>query len=451
MIQRLINFLTSTREKNGENKTELKKKYNIIYQELIEEDNSIFKIKEGYWGVLNKKEEILIDPIYDSVAYNSLKKWFVCTNFNAKIKDAKWTYYFHNTKGVFIKKISDYNAIRIDDGGNIFCRINLKKEAKSKVSGKQKVDIYKYGMLDNNFNEIIKPIYESLGSLSTDLLVAKENGLYGIITIKEEKILNFICTKLIGSFNDKKNVLAKIDGIFYNIGKNGKKIKQFSFSHLLFPRSNTYGAPTKTSRDKFKVIVNGIQMKDSDEYFTVDEMNEYKGKWGVIDNGGNSLIKSNYDFIDFFRDNRYLKAFIGEMEFPIDEDGNILMKNSLCGVIDYKENIVVPIKFNWIEEIGKELWAVNLGGQVFFSNEYQEEYWTVKGGKWGVMNNQSKLIVPIEYDCIMLNWFRIKDYIFVQKGTSRFDGELSYNVFKFNGQQIVKNKPNYKNHIFHKG
>jgi len=58
--------------------------------------------------------------------------------------------------------------------------------------------------------------------------------------------------------------------------------------------------------------------------------------------------------------------------------------------------------------------------------------------------------VPIEYDTIMLNWFRVKDFVFVQKNTAHFNGELAYDVFDFNGKKIERNKPNYKEHMFYK-
>jgi len=58
-----------------------------------------------------------------------------------------------------------------------------------------------------------------------------------------------------------------------------------------------------------------------------------------------------------------------------------------------------------------------------------------------------KLITPVQYDTIDLSWFRVKDYIFVQNGAEYFNGRSKdYDVYTFQGERIVRNKPNPKNH-----
>jgi hypothetical protein len=62
----------------------------------------------------------------------------------------------------------------------------------------------------------------------------------------------------------------------------------------------------------------------------------------------------------------------------------------------------------------------------------------------------TKLITPIEYDVIKKNWFRIKDYIFVQNGKNYFDdNSTEYDVFTLDGKKIEANKPKPKDYTYY--
>ena len=61
------------------------------------------------------------------------------------------------------------------------------------------------------------------------------------------------------------------------------------------------------------------------------------------------------------------------------------------------------------------------------------------------------MVVPIKYDVIMKNWFRVKDLIIVQNGTKYFDGTLHYDAYSFEGKKLDGKRIDYKNHIYYKG
>ena len=104
--------------------------------------------------------------------------------------------------------------------------------------------------------------------------------------------------------------------------------------------------------------------------------------------------------------------------------------------------------YNWIDEISPTLFKVNIGGKVIYNNEYQENYWMATGGKWGVVDEEGKIIVPIEYDNIMTNWFRVKDVIIVQNGANVFNPNIEYDAYELNGNKITNRKVNYLEHIY---
>lgn len=97
------------------------------------------------------------------------------------------------------------------------------------------------------------------------------------------------------------------------------------------------------------------------------------------------------------------------------------------------------------------LFRVNIGGEVVYNDDYQEEYWMALGGKWGVINEKGQVIVPIKYDNIMINWFRVKDLIIVQNGAKRFDAKLDYEAYDLVGSKIIDREINYLNHMYYNG
>jgi len=185
------------------------------------------------------------------------------------------------------------------------------------------------------------------------------------------------------------------------------------------------------------------------EDYEIDDMFNYSGNWAILDEIGNVIIEPQFAFIDFFRSSEYYKVAEGKLNFDFNSDDKWVVKGVNWGVIGNDNSELIPTEYDWIEEISENLFAVNIGGTVFYNDNYQEEYWTVKGGKWGVRNKNHKEIVPVEYDSIMLNWFRVKDFIFVQKNTVQFNGDLDYDVFDFKGRKVERNKPNYKEHMFY--
>jgi hypothetical protein len=245
----------------------------------------------------------------------------------------------------------------------------------------------------------------------------------------------------------RKNIMKDFSLTFFE--KTSKKMQDLPYSYILPARSNTYAAPDKTNQRKFKAILQGTL---GDDNFSDFEMLYYQGKWGILDEVGKEFIPCQYVYIDFFRNPSYFKVAMGELTLDFEENSHhIFCTGGKWGVINTENQVIVPLIYEWVEEIHETLWAVNIGGKVFYNDDYQEDYWTVRGGKWGVVNAKGKLIVPPQYDVYMKNWFRVKDFIFVQNdnNTPYFDDKKPFDVYDFEGNQIINNKPKPKNHIFY--
>ena len=403
----------------------IQERFKVIYSEHKKENLAIFRAENQKWGVIINDSELLITAEYDSMGFYESKECLLAVNFEEDKNDKYWSYHLYSINGTLIGQTSDYASLTIDDLGCIFCR-------RDKL----------VGLLDDHLNELIPPKYTSLRSLGKGLFQARKDGLYGIIDHKDRLVYGFQITQILGRFSPF--LLIQEQGHHYQIDSSGKKKKSLRYSHILKPTSNTYAAPSTQDRDKFKVIVDG---KQSNEDLEIDDLFNYSGKWGILDPAGAEIIPPTYDYIDFLRSPAYYKVAKGAMTIVLEEEW--MIKGGKWGIVSKSGDTILDTIFDWVEEISENLFAVNIGGSLFYNDDYQTDYWTVRDGKWGVFNQQGMEVVPIEYDCIMLNWFRVKDYLFVQKGSQQFNGELAYDVYDFDGNQMKSDHFDYRKYRFY--
>lgn len=414
---------------------DLQQKHQVKYSEYRGDEITTFKNEDDQWGAFHKNA-IIVPPVYDSIYYDTTHRFFKCVRFHGTHPNTGWTYEYFNQEGHKIAALENIGYMRVDDYGQHFYRLPNR---------------YLWGVMNKNFRVLMEPIYEDISALSATLYKAKVNGLWGIIDQKKNIVLEFKASEIIGNFSNT-GVLAEIDQHYFQINSHGQIMQELPFTFLLKPSSNSYWWRHEQDKEKLKSVVNGKKREETDDFYPFDELTEYTGQWGIVDQVGKVLIEATYDYIDFFGLSKNYKVFRGVISFSEDNNSfKTLLKGAKCGVITPKNEILIPIMYDWINEIAENLWAVNLGGTVFYNDEYQEDYWTVKGGKWGVINQHSQIIVPVQYDNLMTNWYRIKDLIIVQNGAPSFDHNLAYDAYDFAGNQLDSSKISYKNHIFYNG
>ena len=421
----------------------IKRKFKIVYSELLFDNITIFKNNDEKWGVLtsNKKfglltsYDYLVKPIYNSVGFNKEFKLIEAVKYEDNVwNQDKNTFLYFDINGVLIWQSKKGESVRIDNFGNIL----LTSENKT-------------GLLDKTFNLKIEPKYQRLNSLNNNFFKTLKNGKYGIINQDDLTILNFEFNEILNAV-ERNRVIVKKNENYLSFDFENSSLTKLPYSKILNASSNTYKAPSPESFTYYKSIIN---LKENTEYNEQDfAMIRYQGKWGIIDGAGDVIIPNDYCFVDFLRNPKYFKVGIGEIEVVEyeDEEENYrtTIKNVKWGIIDINNNIIVPIEYDWIDEVESTVWVVFKGGTVFYNDDYQEDYWTIKNGKLGVYN-LNKLVTPIEYDVIKTNWFRIKEYIFVQNGKSKYfdDNSTDYDVFTIEGKKIETNKPKPKDFTYY--
>jgi len=413
----------------------IKNRFQIIYSELVCDNITIFKNRSEKWGALIETKKFgifanyqyLVTPVYNSIGFNKIVNLIEAVKYeNDKWNRDENTFYFFSIDGKLKWKSEKGTSVSIDRNKYI-------------ISCKDK----KYGLLDADFNTLILPTYDKLISLEGRCFIACKNHLYGIIDLKESIILDFNYSDIFTTAYNSKAIVKDLNGKYFSFDFKKDLLISLPYNKILPASSNSYKAPSVGSFNQFKSIINCVEIEYEDL-----EMKRYKGKWGIINADGSIKIPNEYDYIDFLRNPQYFKVCKGDLQFRIEEDDSRLIAfNAKWGVVDINNNIIVPIEYDWVNELEATIWAVYNGGEVFYNDDYQEEYWTIKGGKLGVYN-LNKLITPIEYNSVKTSWFRVKDYIFVQNGNEYFDeNTMDYHVYTFEGEKIEKNKPNPKKYF----
>lgn len=420
----------------------IKQKFQIVYSKLLYDNITLFKNSSNKWGILttiktiwqSAKYAYLLDPIFNSLEYNQDLGLIQGIKYEKDISDNnKKIFFYFDIKGNEIWQSNEGESVNTDKFKNIFLRRNNK-----------------IGLLDQLFNLLIEPKYDSLIAITENILKARQDDKYGIVNRNDIIILGFEFDYIFETSTNNKIIVEK-DSKYFCFNIDNYSLSELPFKKILKASSNSYKAPSQGSLNLYKSIINLEENKYYKEHNW--EMLQYYGKWGIVNSAGEIVIPNSYCFIDFLRNPNYFKVGLGNIEIKEYTDANqtnrISIKNVKWGIVDNHNNVIVPIEYDWIDEVESTIWVVHKGGRVFYNDDYQEDYWTIEKSKLGVYNLE-KLITPVQYDTISKNWSRIKDYIFVQNGKPFFDINLStYDVYTLDGIKIEDNKPYPKNHLYY--
>lgn len=214
----------------------------------------------------------------------------------------------------------------------------------------------KYGVIDNNENQIIENKYFFLSYLWEDYFIAKNENYFGIINSSNEIILNFEFDSL-----QKVEQTNIIEGLKNNkkiyLNKNLKQIKEFEDIKRKLENNylKLYSINQKELMylDKDGNIIENIDYLNT-KLFAKDE----NGKWGFINKAGEFIVDAKFDYVTEF--NKY--GFAG------------IMKDGKWGVIDENGNVIEEPKYELSDEdlptfIGK-YYETYLGyGEKFYKDE----------------------------------------------------------------------------------
>lgn len=341
--------------------------------ESIKQYNYFVLKQNDFYGVIDKKGNIIIEPQYSEVKIpNPEKGIFVCyQEENTKI--------FNERKEEILEQYNDVQPIRLK---NIVSDLMYEKSVlKYEKDGK-------YGLISFEGKEITKPIYDEIDSLSykEGELLVKQGEKYGVINIKGNNLVAIAYdTIAVDEYYTDENhyqnagyiVSVKTEeGYRYGyLNKKGKKILETEYNE----------------------ISRVTEIQDNENCYLISAKN---GQYGVTKNE-EEIVPNEYQSIRYDVTN---KVFVIE-------------KSRKYGITNMEGKLIVPVQYNQIDITGIYLYAQNEQGTTVYnsngtqanidanvsilntSNEkYKIRIDNENGTKYGVINKEGKQLIEEKYN-----------------------------------------------------
>lgn len=329
--------------------------------------------KDGRYGVISAKGDIIIEPIYDSVKIpNPEKAVFICDKENKTV--------VLNEKGEEIfKQYEEVSAISIN---GIVSNLPYEKRVL-----KYKED-EKYGLIDYNGKVITKAIYEEIKGLEnkeSELLV-KKDGKYGVVNDRGDKLIKEEYDNIqADGYYTEEDKYALSGYIINNRTNNG-----YRYGYINYKLE-------KVLKTEYNEVSRILEIADGQNVYIIASKN---GKYGVIKNN-KTLINCDYQDIEYDATNNLFK----------------LQRNLQYGVADITGKSILPVQYKELEFKGVYIQVLenNKEDYTYFNSEGDEiketKYTTIlktseanyyitinKEGLYGIINKNQKELVENKYN-----------------------------------------------------
>lgn len=370
----------------------------IIYDDVYYAENNIIIVtKENKFGVLDTLNKSILPVKFD----------YIYTSNNliiARTKEKSDIYNFQGKKlsNLSFSEISDFiynkaiitfhnkSTSIIDNIGTILLKsdknYNFKKVLNNNLYIIKSNQNSKEGVLNSKEDIIIKCKYDELKLVKT-FYIAKSKNKKGFISLTDSILKPIIYDEIFFSNLDEAVTFGD-----NNIGDNFIVIKDNLFGVLnpsvvkdVIPLNYKY---INTLFDSYYIVQNnenknGLFFKNGEKILNEDYKfyNVFENSIFTTKNNKAFLVKleeNKFKEIEIFVD-EFVK-FKDELEFA--KNANQIFKSKgKFGVINYKNNVIIPCEYELIENI-------------YLSKEFIVK----KNNKFGIVNSENKVIVEIEYD-----------------------------------------------------
>src|SRR5436190_5139696 len=273
----------------------------------------------------------------------------------------------------------------------------------------------------------------------------KNKNLYGFVNYKSKVMIAYQFDTVYANF---KNGFAKVGknkqaGV---IDKKGKVIIPFDFKEIgelsksVIPvkdNSGLWGFYNHEGEKISEVIFQNYRYGGKGKIIV-----QRYGKWGIINDQGQVLLDFNYRAIQFISDKTYHVWKVASWTVRNSKNENLI-------VLDFDSLRYAGEGMYRFSIIGKQ-GLVDAKGNIVVGTEYEEinnfRYGLskVKKNKFGVINNQTKIIIPFQYDEILIDslFIRVK-VVEVIKG----EAKGRWGLYDHKGNLLIKPKYSVLNEI----
>jgi hypothetical protein len=385
-------FEVAENSKKGYIDINSKIKIPIIFDDVFYVEKNLIRIKtKEKYGVLDTLNNIILPPKFKNISFDNnliiAKTGEIKNLYNYKGKQlnnfqiseiSKYT----NNKA--IATLQDNSNLIINNHGDIILK-HIKGYSYERVLNNSLFLINnnlnsKKGILNSSGEFMVQCKYDEIIQTET-FFIAEKNNKKGIISLTDSIIKPFIYDHIHSTSYDstvsKKNYLVKKNGLFGVINPNKK--------------NDIIPIKYKSNKTLF------------DHYYIVENT---ENKNGLFLKNGEKILNQEYKFYNVFektifatKDNKQFLINLNgenynETEILVDKfikhkdiyglpesDNQIFMLKSKFGVINNKRHIVIPCKYDFIENI-------NL----------TKQFLVRKNNKFGIVDSENRIIVDIEYD-----------------------------------------------------
>lgn len=345
----------------------------------IEQYNYFVLKQKGKYGVIDREANTVIEPEYKDIKIpNPEKAVFVCEQGdNIKVLNEKRE-----------EILTEYNKAQPIRLKNISSDLMYEKSVlKYETDGK-------YGLVDFEGNEITKPIYDEIDSISykEGTLIVKQNEKYGVINIKGKEIVSCKYDEIKVDEYYTEQDHYKYAGYITLI----KTQEGYRYGYLNY-KGNTI------LDTQYNEVSRITEIEDNNNEYLICAKN---GQYGVLKNK-EQLIGNEYQSIQYDENN---KIFVIE-------------KSKKYGIANFDGKIVVPIQYNEIDVTGIHIYAKDEHDITVFDN------------------NGTK--VDMEADVTILNTNNEKYKIRIN-----YEGNNKYGVISNEWKQLIEEKYNYIEYLY---
>ena len=298
--------------------------------------------KNGKWGLINTKGEVLADCIYEEFFIPHLALLFYNDIATVK-KDGLWG--FLNKKGKPITSFI-YEAVGSTDFDSpefisTFCGgMAVVKKGE------------KWGAIDTNGKERVPFIYDYISNYRAESTIVQQDEKWGYINKNGEIVIPIIYDEI--KWIERGLCPVKKDSLWGFLNERGEIVVPMMYDDILISEMIS--------------IDGGLWFFSQDGYCAVKK----NGKWGLIDKDNNIVISFEYDGIKFTSNGLDVWCYFS--------DGFLSVRKGKFWSVVNKDGLNhIPFEYDDVA-----IWSE---GNVCVK----------QNGKWGLLDSLGKQLVPIEH------------------------------------------------------
>ena len=335
----------------------------------VETDSELYVVSSNdFFGIINRNGDFIFDTLYQDISL--LNDGFVCAQ-----KDS--LYAFYDRSGVKLtEEVYDF-VLNFNSG---VCPVS--------INGKR-------GLLDLDLQLVIPCIHEAIYPFSDSLFIIVNNDNFRQLCNRDGRVINDSLFQEIHRTENGIALCVKDDKIGY-LDKNGKQIIENRFEpyvdyDLL---GNFIDGRAIVYNDKFGIIDSTGEFLLKPKYKFIKNLIDYFGVqkdegWAIMNGAYRLITKYEYESLDLLN-NRFI----------------LFKKNGKFGLMDRKLNVILEAMYTSISEMGNYLIISNGQGNALYDSNGDQ---FLPFDQWSFYNADPNHLVVVNMQTGIIQKYIVKE------------------------------------------